>query len=123
MTQELLNNKKAFAMDLFPAGTRIVLIHMEDVQAPPRGTKGTVTGVDALGDLLVDWDNGSGLKAILGQDIFIHDDRDVTKFIDQDEMESFCNRLDSMKVDYELITRNWGDGHIEWVVRKKEVQA
>ena len=27
----------------YPAGTRVVLKHMDDVQAPPIGTKGTVT--------------------------------------------------------------------------------
>ena len=30
----------------YPAGTRVELVRMEDVQAPPIGTKGTVTGVD-----------------------------------------------------------------------------
>jgi hypothetical protein len=35
---------------------------MDDIQAPPAGTKGTVYGVDDTGSLLVHWDNGSGLK-------------------------------------------------------------
>lgn len=26
----------------YPAGTRVELLHMDDVQAPPIGTKGTV---------------------------------------------------------------------------------
>ena len=30
----------------YPAGTRVELLQMDDVQAPPIGTKGTVTGVD-----------------------------------------------------------------------------
>ena len=30
----------------YPAGTRVELVRMDDVQAPPIGTKGTVTGVD-----------------------------------------------------------------------------
>lgn len=36
----------------YPAGTRVELVRMDDVQAPPIGTKGTVTGVDdtAKGD-------------------------------------------------------------------------
>lgn len=41
---------------------------MDDVQAPPKGTKGTVRGVDDTGSLLVDWDNGSGLNVIYGID-------------------------------------------------------
>lgn len=109
-----------FVKELFPVGTRIVLIHMDDVQAPPRGTKGTVRGVDDLGDLLVDWDNGSGLKAILGEDIFIHEDKGVTRFMDQYDMEAFCTRLRELDIDYEVKVRNWGDGFLEYVVARKE---
>lgn len=52
----------------YPTGTRVELLQMEDVQAPPRGTKGTVYGVDDTGSLLVRWDNGSGLNVIYGVD-------------------------------------------------------
>lgn len=54
--------------DRYPAGTRVELLPMDDVQAPPIGTKGTVTGVDDTGSLLVNWDNGSGLNVIYGID-------------------------------------------------------
>lgn len=53
----------------YPVGTRVELVQMDDVQAPPIGTKGTVTGIDDTGSLLVDWDNGSGLNVIYGIDI------------------------------------------------------
>lgn len=53
----------------YPAGTRVELVQMEDVQAPPAGTRGTVTGVDDTGSILVRWDNGSGLNVIYGEDI------------------------------------------------------
>lgn len=49
-------------------GTRVELIRMEDVQAPPVGTMGTVCGVDDSGSLMVHWDNGSGLNVIYGVD-------------------------------------------------------
>ena len=52
----------------YPKGCRVELLSMDDVQAPPKGTKGTVQGVDDAGNLLVHWDNGSGLNAILGID-------------------------------------------------------
>ena len=45
------------------------LVQMDDAQAPPMGTHGTVTGVDDTGSLLVDWDNGSGLNVIWGVDV------------------------------------------------------
>ena len=52
----------------YPVGTRVKLLHMDDVQAPPIGTKGTVTVVDDTGSLMVDWDTGSGLNVIYGVD-------------------------------------------------------
>ena len=53
---------------LYPAGTRIELVQMNDAQAPPVGTRGTVIGVDDTGSIMVDWDNGSGLNIIYGVD-------------------------------------------------------
>lgn len=53
----------------FPAGTRVELVKMDDVQAPPVGTKGTVRGVDDIGSIMVSWDNGSSLSAVYGEDI------------------------------------------------------
>lgn len=55
--------------DQYPAGCRVELVHMDDRQAPPNGTKGTVLGVDDTGSLIMDWDNGSGLNVIYGVDI------------------------------------------------------
>lgn len=52
----------------YPAGTRVELVRMDDVQAPPIGTKGTVKGVDDTGSLLIRWDNGSGLNVVYGED-------------------------------------------------------
>lgn len=53
----------------YPAGTRVELIKMDDVQAPLIGTKGTVTGVDDTGSILVAWDNGSHLNVIYSEDV------------------------------------------------------
>ena len=52
-----------------PAGTRVELVRMEDVQAPPIGTKGTVIGVDDIGSIMVRWDNGCGLSIAYGEDL------------------------------------------------------
>ena len=52
----------------YPAGTRIELIRMEDEQAPPIGTTGTVVGVDDIGSIMVQWDNGSSLNVVYGED-------------------------------------------------------
>ena len=53
----------------YPIGTRVELVSMDDVQAPPIGTKGTVKGVDDTASLLVRWDNGSSLNVIYGEDV------------------------------------------------------
>lgn len=52
----------------YPAGTRVRLTYMDDVQAPSEGTQGTVKGVDDIGSLLMEWDNGSRLNVIYGVD-------------------------------------------------------
>jgi len=53
----------------YPPGCRVELVHMDDCQAPPVGTKGTVIGVDDIGSLLMNWDNGSSLNVVYGEDI------------------------------------------------------
>ena len=53
----------------YPAGTRVELVQMDDAQAPPVGTKGTVRGVDDMGSIMVAWDNGCGLSVAYGADI------------------------------------------------------
>jgi hypothetical protein len=52
----------------YPPGTRVELIRMEDIQAPPTGTQGTVIGVDDIGSIMVSWDNGSSLSVVHGED-------------------------------------------------------
>ncbi len=53
----------------YPEGTRVELIKMDDPQAPPIGTKGTVRGVDDIGSIMVSWDNGCGLSVAYGEDV------------------------------------------------------
>ena len=53
---------------MYPAGTRVELLAMDDPQAPSVGTKGTVLGVDDTGSLLMKWDNSSGLNVVWQQD-------------------------------------------------------
>lgn len=53
----------------FPRGTRVELVKMDDPQAPPIGTKGTVLGVDDIGSIMVAWDSGGSLNVVYGEDI------------------------------------------------------
>lgn len=52
----------------YQKGIRVKLVKMDDVQAPPIGTEGTVIGVDDTGSIMVSWDNGSTLNVIYGED-------------------------------------------------------
>jgi hypothetical protein len=52
----------------YPKGCRVELVRMDDVQAPPIGTKGTVIGVDDAANVMVKWDNGSSLNVVYGED-------------------------------------------------------
>lgn len=52
----------------YPSGTKVVLERMDDVQAPPVGTVGEVTGVDDVGSLLMRWENGSSLNVVFPED-------------------------------------------------------
>ena len=55
-------------MKRYPKGSRVALVFMDDTQAPPVGTLGTILGVDDIGSLMVEWDNGSHLNVIYGED-------------------------------------------------------
>ena len=54
----------------YPKGTRLELIYMEDSQAVPSGTKGTVVCVDDMGTIHMKWDNGRTLGLIPESDSF-----------------------------------------------------
>lgn len=53
----------------YPEGTKVRLVHMNDRQAPPIGTIGTVMYVDDIATIHVAWNNGSSLGIVYGEDI------------------------------------------------------
>jgi len=53
----------------YPKGTRVELVHTSDPYTKLQpGTKGTVEFVDDVGTIQINWDNGSGLGMIPGED-------------------------------------------------------
>ncbi len=52
----------------YKPGMRVRLLKMNDTQASPVGTLGTVRGVDDFGSVMVAWDNGCGLNVVLDED-------------------------------------------------------
>ena len=58
--------------EMYPRGTRIELISMEDPYAPIEpGTKGTVDYIDDMGTIHMQWDNGRTLGLVPEEDTFI----------------------------------------------------
>lgn len=56
--------------EAFPEGSEVELIWMDDVYHKiPRGTRGKVVRVDAIGTIFVHWENGSGLGVVWNSDI------------------------------------------------------
>lgn len=53
----------------YPEGCRVELVRMDDMSAPPPGTQGTVLWVDDIGNIRVNWDNGSTLNVVYGEDV------------------------------------------------------
>ncbi len=109
----------------FPIGSRVELIKMDDKQAPPIGTRGTVKGVDDIGSIMVAWDNGSSLNVIYGEDecrvldvvkticygkerIWDKKEEAIEFFVDcmlnseGSEKERYCNVLSSLKANLKV---------------------
>lgn len=68
---ERLRREAEFVKKHYPPGTRIELNNMSDPWNPvPRGTRGTVTVVDDIGQIHMKWDNGRTLPLNTGEDSF-----------------------------------------------------
>ena len=62
---EMLKQLKEY----YRPGTRVMLIHMSDPYTNLReGDRGTVTIVDDIGTIHVNWDRGSTLGIVFGED-------------------------------------------------------
>lgn len=84
---------------MYPKGTRVELLYMDDKQAPPVGTRGTVTSVDDIGTIHVKWDNGSSLGIAFGEDSCKKLDSVVT--ICYGQRKKWDDRNDAIKEFYE----------------------
>ena len=63
---EMLKQLKSY----YPPGTRVILVKMDDPYTRLKpGEKGTVTGVDDIGTIHVNWDSGSSLGVAFGEDL------------------------------------------------------
>ena len=67
---EQQHRKAEMYKKMYPPGTRLVLNHMDDPQAVPAGTRGSVAYVDDIGSIGMVWDNGRSLSLVPGEDSF-----------------------------------------------------
>ena len=68
---ERLNRQAKRYKEMYPPGTRLELISMDDPYAPvPPGTRGTVQYVDDASQIGMKWDDGRTLSLIPGEDSF-----------------------------------------------------
>ena len=53
----------------YPRGTRVQLVHMNDPYSSLKpGDQGTVEFIDDIGTIFCNWDNGSTLGVVYGED-------------------------------------------------------
>ena len=64
----------------YPKGCRVELVKMDDpYREMPPGLQGVVTGIDDTGSIHVDWQNGSSLAVVYGEDYAVKiEDGEVT---------------------------------------------
>lgn len=67
---EMINSKALEKLrKMYPTGTKVELVRMDDIQAPPVGTKGVVEFIDDIGTIHIKWENGSSLGVVYGEDL------------------------------------------------------
>ena len=77
----------------YPKGTRIELLSMNDSQAVPPGTRGTVDHVDDLGTIHMNWDNGRTLgKKNICNIVICIDNRRINCLFNSIKRYSWYNR-------------------------------
>lgn len=64
----ILKTRLIYIRSQYAPGTRVELAEMNDQQAPPSGTKGTVMFVDDIGTIHVHWGTGDSLGVVHGKD-------------------------------------------------------
>ena len=85
---------------MYPPGTRIELISMEDPYAPvPAGTRGTVKFVDDMGTIFPEWDNGRTLGIVPGEDFFRKltqeelEEEKLSESVEEESTEEFIMKM------------------------------
>ena len=89
-------------------GTRIELIKMYDLNALPCGSKGIVKRIDDVGNIIMNWDNGSTIPLVIGTDNFKiisnkYNEVDYNKKMDLEEYIQLFDKSFGTKIYCEFI--------------------
>ena len=76
MSREMSKQQIEYIKAKYKPGTRIELTQDMVGENIRAGARGTVTGVDDIGSIMVAWDNGCGLSVAYGEDICRRCDHD-----------------------------------------------
>ena len=63
--------KQEWLKKMFRQGDRIEVIELIDMLTVPKGTRGTIQGVDSNGNVQMQWDNGATLPLFPDKDKYI----------------------------------------------------
>jgi len=67
--KQILPERLKALREFYPPGTRVQLVRMDDPYTKLKpGDRGTVSFIDDTGTVFVDWDSGSGLGVVFGED-------------------------------------------------------
>lgn len=90
MKEKIYKSNITELRNTYPEGTRIEIEYMNDPQAVPSGTRGTVDYIDDAGQIHIKWDNGSSLAILPNEDNF----RTLTNEEQLKEIDNFRNEPD-----------------------------
>ena len=71
MNDFLTNVEVELLRKRYPMGATVMLLQMDDDQAPPIGTKGVIENIDDAGGIHVRWETGCGLALLPECDKFV----------------------------------------------------
>lgn len=94
--------------EMYPEGTQIILEEMSGEEQMPYGLRGTVKFVDDIGQIHMNWDNGSSLALNVDEDIFNKVENITVLLVEPNKYPKEIKIEDSLEAMQELV-----DGHIE----------
>lgn len=86
-----------YLKEKYQKGQRVECIDMQDAQAVPSGTQGTIKFIDDMGTIHVAWDNGQSLGLIDGEDSF--------KIVQQ-ELKSYETQFVNLEINVPLVRKS-----------------